>query len=98
MFAAGLLVGLSTEYATDVNNECLADAASIIISSVNTYEYMMVYIDSEEEDNVALAYALTYIIDLTETSGTIDCSGLEQDIIDYMSGDTSAAPAPLYEV
>ena len=97
-FTTGLLVGLSTEYATDVSNECLADSAAIIISAVNTYEYMNVYIESGEEDNVALAYALTYMIDGFEKSSTIDCSTLEDELNDWLTGGSSSAPAPIYKV
>lgn len=97
-FTTGLLVGLSTEYATDVNNECLADSAAIMISAVNTYEYMNVYIESEEEDNVALAYALTYMIDGFEKSSTIDCSSLEDDFNEWFIFGSSSAPAPIYQV
>ena len=46
MFSAGLLVGLSTEYSTDLENDCLADSATLIIAAVHAYEYMDLYIES----------------------------------------------------
>jgi hypothetical protein len=61
-----VLVGLSTEYAENLENECMASSAGLIMSGAHVYEYMMAYIDSGEEDTLMLAYALTYIISAFE--------------------------------
>jgi len=49
-FAAGVLVGLSTEYAENLENECMSSSATLIMSGAHVYEFMMAYIDSGEED------------------------------------------------
>ena len=49
-FGAGVLVGLSTEYAENLENECMASSATLIMSGAHVYEFMMAYIDSGEED------------------------------------------------
>lgn len=49
-FAAGFLVGFSSEYAANLENECMASSATLIMSGAHVYEFMMAYIDSGEED------------------------------------------------
>ena len=49
-FGAGVLVGLSTTYAENLENECMSSSATLIMSGAHVYEFMMAYIDSGEED------------------------------------------------
>ena len=76
LFSAGVLAGFAEAEAQNLGNDCLADAATIIFSSVHSYNYMMEYVEGNQTDNIALAYGLTYIIMGFDTYSTIDCSTL----------------------
>jgi hypothetical protein len=79
LFAAGVATGFAEEEAKNLDNECLADSATIILNSVHGYEYFMKYVDSNQTDNVMMAYGLTFIIDAFDTYSTIDCTNIEDD-------------------
>jgi len=90
MFAAGLLVGLSTEYSQNLTNDCLADSATLIVAAVHINEYMGAYIESNQTDNLMLAYGLTYTVDGMATLSELDCSNIEHDINEWLTNLTSS--------
>jgi hypothetical protein len=90
MFSAGLLVGLSTEYSQNLTNDCLADTATLIVAAVHINEYMGAYIESNQTDNLMLAYGLTYTVDGMATLSELDCSDIEHDINEWLTNLTSS--------
>jgi len=90
MFAAGLLVGLSTEYSQNLTNDCLADSATLIVAAVHINEYMGAYIESNQTDNLMLAYGLTYTVDGMATLSELDCSDIEHDINEWLNNLSSS--------
>lgn len=75
-FTLGAVVGASVESSGNIANECLADVASIITSSYHIYYYMMDYMDTNEE--LALAWSITYMVKGFETWYNIDCVVLQE--------------------
>ncbi len=101
LFSAGVLAGFAEAEAQNLGNDCLSDAATIIFSAVHSYNYMMDYVETNQTDNIALAYGLTYIIMGFDTYANIDCSTLEDDIENWNSNNGNAelvSSAPNYLV
>jgi hypothetical protein len=70
-FTLGAVVGSSVEGTGNIRNECLADVASIITSGYHIYYYGMDYMENNEE--LALAWAITYMVKGFETWFNINC-------------------------
>jgi hypothetical protein len=70
-FVLGAVVGASVEGTGNIRNECLADVASIITSGYHIYYYGADYMETNEE--LALAWAITYMVKGFETWFNIDC-------------------------
>jgi hypothetical protein len=75
---AGFVVGISATQAENVQNECIAGAFSIVDSAWNVYYYMDKYMTTEEE--VHMAWGITYLVKGFEMAYSIDCSSLESDV------------------
>ena len=82
-FALGAIVGASVESTGNIANDCAADISQIVVSGYHIYYYMMDYMETQEE--LALAWSITYMVKGFETWFNIDCPVLQ----DFKNGLTS---------
>ena len=92
-FGLGAVVGASVESTGNIKNLCAADITQIIVSGYHIYYYMMDYMESQEE--LALAWSITYMVKAFETWYNIECEvlqewkdGLTSNITASISGDS----------
>ena len=97
-FAGGTLVGWMATNAENFSNECLGDIASIVDAGYNVYFYMDTYMETQED--VQMAWAITYLIKGFEKVYSLECSTVEADINKWIT-DTfgvSSVQGPQYQV
>lgn len=75
-FALGAVVGASVESTGNIVNKCAADISSVIVSAYHIYYYMMDYLETNEE--LALAWSITYMVKAFETWYNIACPVLQE--------------------
>lgn len=80
LFAAGFGIGVSSTQAENIQNECIAGIFSSVDAAWNVYYYMDKYMKTEEE--VHMAWGITYLVKGFETLYNVDCSNIETEVND----------------
>ena len=78
LLVMGFALGVSSTQAENIPNKCIADSFAIVNSGWNVYYYMDQYMQTEED--VQMAWGITYLVKGFEDAYTIDCSNIEADI------------------
>ena len=95
LFAVGVGLGVSSTQAENIPNECIAGSFAVVNSGWNVYYYMDQYMQTEED--VQMAWGITYLVKGFEDAYTLDCSNIESEVKvwwDDLVAETDTAAAP----
>ena len=79
---AGVAIGLSSTNAENIDNKCIAGSIKTVDSAWNVYYYMDLYMQTEDE--VYMAWGVTYMVKGFEVAYNIDCSNIETEANEWL--------------